>query len=167
MKKIFFLLVFILNTFICYAKDGGVSFTQSFFKFSPDKPIKISSEVLIITELKRNFYQFDYRKNVTATQDKNKIYSDELIVYYDKNQKKINKIIIIGNVKIKGENAICSCDYGKYYPQDKKIYLKGHIKILQDKNLFNGDELSIDLIKNIATLKGKGKRINTIFGGGK
>jgi len=165
MRKLVLIFILIIFSFYPLFSEGALNFSQSFFKFSPNKPIKISSEILNITEPNKNFYIFDYLKNVIVIQENNRIYCDELILYYDRNIKKIKKIIIKGNIKIKSKDSICSCNYGEYYPDQKKIFLKGNIKILQDKNLFNGEELDIDLAKNIAVLKGKGKRINTIFGG--
>ncbi len=165
MRKI---LIFVLLTFFyCINFYGSESFsiTQNFFKFNTKMPLKISSKTLEVKELKNGIYRFDYKGNVIVLQNENKIYSDELIIFYNKKKKLIRKLVLIGNVKIKGKDAICACDKGIYYPLEKKIKLLGNIKILQDKNLFNGDELDIDLKTNVTILKGKGKRINTIFGG--
>ena len=164
MKKlliIIFLLLFSLNL-----SGENISLTKNFIKFDVKKPLKISSKYLEITEIKKNIYQFHYKNNVVTVQEDSKVYSDELIAIYDKINKKLLKVNFIGNIKIKSKTTICSCNSALFLPDKDKIYLKGNIKILQDKNLFNGEEMIIDLKNNTTILKGKSKRINTIFNTG-
>ena len=164
-KKIFFT-IFTLLIFTKLIFSGNLNLNKNFIRLDVHKPLEISSKTLVITEIGKNIYRFHYKTNVIAIQKDNKIYSDELIAIYDKNKKLLKKVTFIGNVKIKSKTTICSCNKAIYDPEADKIYLKGNIKILQDKNLFNGDEMILDLKNNTTILKGTSKRINTIFNTG-
>lgn len=164
MKKICSL--FFLLFFTQFLLSQNINLTKNFIKFDVKKPLKITAKYLEITQVKKNIYRFHYKTNVITVQGDSKIYSDELIAFYDKLKKNLIKVKFIGNVKIKSRTTICSCNKSIYIPDKQKIYLEGNVKIFQDKNLFNGDEMIIDLKNNTTILKGTSKRINTIFNTG-
>ncbi len=145
---------------------SNINISKSFIKFDSKKPINISSKYLEVTEIKNGILKFHYKTNVVTIQGDNKVYSDELIAIYLKKQKKLKKITFNGNVKIKSKTTICSCNKAIYDIVNDRIFLIGNIKIFQDKNLLNGDEMIIDLKTNSTILKGTSKRINTIFNTG-
>ncbi len=164
-KRIFLLNLLCFIIFISLSASN-VNLSKSFIKFDSKKPINISSKYLEILETKKGILKFHYKTNVVTIQGDNKVYSDELIAIYLKKQKKLQKITFKGNVKIKSKTTICSCNQAIYDIFNDKIYLIGNIKIFQDKNLLNGDEMIIDLKTNSTILKGTSKRINTIFNTG-
>ncbi len=167
MKKIIVIAFFLIFKFqLIFLSSNSLNITKNFIKLDIHKPLKISSKILEITKLSKNVLKFYYKINVIATQKDNKIYSDELVAIYDRSKKLLKKVTFIGNVKIKTKTTICSCNKAIYDPNVDKIFLQGNIKIFQDKNLFNGDEMILDLKNNTTILKGKSKRINTIFNTG-
>ena len=139
----------------------------NFFKFNPKTPIEISSDYLEIDTGNKTVYIFDYKKNVVLNHNGSKIYSDRLKIYYNKDKKEIVKACILGNVKIKSKNIISSCNEAYYSFLKEYIVLKGDVKIMQNDNIFYGEELDIDLKNNKTFLKGGKKRINTFFSGQK
>ncbi len=160
---LFIFLFFSVSNNICAIENLNIDF----FKFDPKKPVKISSDFLEINSGNKSIYIFDYKKNVVLIHGDSKIYSDRLKIFYDKATKKIIKADISGNVKIKDKNTISSCDNLKYSFEKQQIILKGKVKIMQNDNIFYGEELDIDLKNNKTYLKGGKKRINTIFSGQK
>jgi lipopolysaccharide export system protein LptA len=101
------------------------------------------------------------------TQNENKIYSDYMKIFYNKNSKDIKKAIITGHVKIKNSKILANCTKAFFYKDKNTIILKGNVKVMQQGNIFYGDELVIDMSRNKTFLKGGKKRINTIFSGEK
>ncbi|MEO2068576.1 MAG: LptA/OstA family protein [Desulfurobacteriaceae bacterium] len=82
-----------------------------------------------------------YVGNVIAQRGETIMKGDKLLVYFDKTDKFIKKIEIIGNVYIKDSRGEGSCEKLYYYPLEGKAVLIGNAKLQQGKNIVIGDKI--------------------------
>jgi lipopolysaccharide transport protein LptA len=167
MKKIILFIFLMLSAIITFVYAKEPLLIGNALKFNTKQPVEISSDFLEIDTANKNLYIFFYKKNVVLIQDKSKIYSDTIKIYYDNLKKKIKKAEIKGNVKIKSKDIICNSDKVIYNLDKQSVIISGNVKILQGSNVFYGSELDIDLLTNKSYFKGGKNRIKTFFSGQK
>jgi lipopolysaccharide export system protein LptA len=101
-------------------------------------PVVIESQKL--TYEKQNHLAI-YVGNVIAQRGETIIKGDKLLVHFDKTDKLIKKIEVIGNVYIKDSRGEGSCEKLYYYPLEGKAVLIGNAKLRQGENIIIGDKI--------------------------
>ena len=108
-------------------------------KINFKKDVKVNladeNEKIIITcqgplEINYNQNKAVFNKNVVVVSSQGKITSDKGIIYFDKDRKKIVKIICEGNVKIEKENNITFAQKATYIEKNKRIILEGSPRLI-------------------------------------
>ena len=80
----------------------------------------------------------------------------------DKNE--IETIYVNKNVKIIRENTTATSETGLYLPMEDKIVLNGNVNVIEDGNIINCDELTLDLKNSTSTMKSNStKRVEAII----
>ena len=127
-----------------------IIFLISLLKISYSDEIMIESEELVITNepLTTTFVG-----NVYAFDNEIKLWSDKILILYTETERQIDQIKSFGNTRLIRENQEITAKNIIYHVIDKKIYAKGNITLIEDKNVIKGDELNVDLVKSTSIMK--------------
>jgi len=136
MKLVYLIACIFLNSYVF-----GSEKDDSFFYINSDK--------LVISE---NSLTSKFVGNAYVRNGINDYWGDNIYIDYD-NDKKIKKITIIGNVKIKRLNELVTGDRAIYNVKLETINISGNVLVKKDSNTLNGDELLIDLTLSTSTMK--------------
>lgn len=138
------------------------------------KPAKIVNQNgdIITAEDKIIYYPKEAKAtaygNVTATNQQNKVQSDEMISYFEKDQQgnlTMNKVNIAGNVKITTPQAIATSKKGIYLPKEGMVKLYENVEINQNGSIIRGSYAETDLNTGISRMLAgeKGGRVSGVF----
>jgi lipopolysaccharide transport protein LptA len=128
-KSAFFIIFcFIFNVKIVFASD-----------FSN---VNIKSEII---DIKRNSQKIIFKNNVIVESGDDSLLSDKMIVIYDDN-KDIDKIKAIGNVKIFTKDFNASAKYGFYDPNKDLFILEENVIVNDGASIASGENFMYDLI---------------------
>lgn len=119
--------------------------------FTSDKPVKITSHALE-ADNKRN--KVTFKGNVIAKQEDMVIFSDIMIVKYEK-RGGIKKIEASGNVKMTQRDRIATGKKIVFYNPEQKIVMTGNPRIWQDDNLISCEKVTVLLEKDKILFEGK------------
>jgi lipopolysaccharide export system protein LptA len=104
-----------------------------------------------------------FEGNVVAYYEDTTIYSDKMDVYLS-NERKADKIVSLGNVKILKDNVTALSDYAEMDINSDIITLKGDVRVWQEQNYMEGEEISIYTKEDrVVVNKGKSSRVKIIF----
>ncbi len=125
--------------------------------------LKIFSDKL---EINRENKMSIFTGNVYAHETEFEIWAENLKVQFklgsDKNE--IETIYVNKNVKIIRENTTATSETGLYLPMEDKIVLNGNVNVIEDRNIINCDELTLDLKNSTSTMKSNStKRVEAII----
>ncbi|MGA1845741.1 LptA/OstA family protein [Deferribacter abyssi] len=130
------------------------------FNIHASNAIKIKSDKLIYDGEKRESL---FEGNVEAVYDNTTVNSDKMIVYINENNRPV-KIICIGNVKVVRDNILSLSDRAEMDIIKDLTVLKGNVKIWQNKNYLEGDEVYIyNKEKRLEVKNIKDKKVKIIF----
>ncbi len=107
--------------------------------------------------------------DVVASDKDNKIYSQKMISYFEKNAAgnlEMKRVEIFDNVKIVTKDANVTAEKGVYLPQSGKVKLFNNVVIDQKGNILKGDMAETNLNTGVSTLvakKSAGKRVTGVF----
>lgn len=107
--------------------------------------------------------------DVIASDNDNKIYSQKMISYFEKNATgnlEMKRVEIFDNVKIVTKDANVTAEKGVYLPQTGKVKLFNNVVIDQKGNILKGDMAETNLNTGISTLiakKSAGRRVTGVF----
>ncbi len=96
--------------------------------------------------------------SVHATDSKkNNLFSDKMIAYFSKSDNKsenltLNKVDILGNIKIITSDAEVTAEKGTYLPQEGLVKLFNNVIINQNGNVLKGDKAETNLNTGISKL---------------
>ena len=138
------------------------------------KPAKIVNQNgdIITAEDKIIYYTKEAKAtaygNVTAYNKQNKVQSDEMISYFEKDKQgnlAMNKVNIAGNVKITTPQATATSKRGIYLPKEGKVKLYEDVVINQDGSILRGNYAETDLNTGISRMLAgeNGSRVSGIF----
>lgn len=123
--------------------------------------IKIISDKLEITRTDNTSI---FSGNVYAIQDNLKIWSDKLIVTSSKDEKTINNIDALSNVKILRDELSINGDKAKYDPNKNSLIVIGEVKVKQNENIIFCDEIIVDLENSSSIMKSDStKRVEALI----
>lgn len=107
--------------------------------------------------------------DVIASDKDNKIYSQKMISYFEKNAAgnlEMKRVEIFDNVKIVTKDANVTAEKGVYLPKTGKVKLFNDVVIDQKGNILKGDMAETNLNTGISTLiakKSSGRRVTGVF----
>ena len=106
-----------------------------------DEPINITSNQL---EADKKAGIVTFTGNVVVKQKGGVISSDLLNVYYD-DQRRMEKIIARGNVRINQEDRVGTCQRATFFPDEKKIIMEEEPRLWKDGDVVSGKVITIYL----------------------
>jgi len=115
------------------------------------KPITITANTL--TADNKN-HTATFEGSVVAKTGDISMYSDRMIVYYDDSNKKIHKIVALGNVRVVKENRALFSDKAVYLDKDQKIIFSGNPRVVENNNVISGEEIIFYLKDDRAVVEG-------------
>lgn len=110
-------------------------------KLTADEPINITSNQL---EVDKKAGTAIFTGNVVVKQKGGVMLSDLLNVYYDE-QRKMEKIIATGNVRITQEGRVGTCQRATFFPDEKKIVMEEEPRLWKDSDVVSGKIITIYL----------------------
>lgn len=124
------------------------------------EPIKVESNSLrYFGEKKYSLFEGD----VKAIYEESQIFSDKMYVYMT-DENKIDRIICEGNIKLINDNITATAKRAEYDVNNNIIYLLNGVKVWQDDNYLEGEQITIYTKTNrIEVTKGKNRRVIVIF----
>ena len=144
MKKIFLLFIFFIFT-----------------NYTNAKQIKVTSDKLEIIRAE-NISIFS--GNVYALEDNLMIWSDTLILTSSEDEKTIEAIDALSNVKILRDELSINGDEANYDPIKDTLIVIGDVKVKQNDNIVLCDEIVIDLVNSSSIMKSdSAKRVEALI----
>ena len=150
---------------------GSVAFAQT--QLVSDEPIHIEADRMVSSQ-KENAVTFS--GNVQAKQGKLTINSDEMIVYYSRQeaenkkqqeeQQEIKKIFAKGRIEIVQGDLVATGDTVEFLADKKQVLLTGNTKVWQNNNLVTGEKVLLDLSTETTVIepgKESGGRVKAFF----
>ena len=122
--------------------------------------IKISADKLIYEDSKK---VSKFIGNVVANYDNVTVNADNMTVFLsEKNEP--SKILCIGNVKVEKDDIVSYSNSAEMDMLKDLIILKGNVKIWQNKNYLEGDEVYIyNKTKRVEVKNNDNKKVKIIF----
>lgn len=144
----FYLLLFLatLTTSPTWAADpfAGINLEQ---------PLEITSERL---EVFQNEQKTVFSGQVEAIQGDFQLNTDRLTVYYDEQQRLVDRLEAEGRVKVVQQDRSAQADRAVFKQQEQVLILTGHAILTQGTNRVAGEEIVFDLANNSSTVKSSG-----------
>ena len=114
--------------------------------------IKVSSEKL-------NVYRDNnisvFSGNVYAEDDKIKLWSDKISMFYDETEKSVYEIVAENNVKIIVNGVTAFGNYSKYKVDNEELLLEGDVVVVEKDNKIKSDQLILDLANSTSIMTAK------------
>tara|TARA_B100001248_G_scaffold256425_1_gene237441 strand:+ start:306 stop:755 length:450 start_codon:yes stop_codon:yes gene_type:complete len=111
--------------------------------------LKIISDILEVDRIK-NLSKFS--GNVYAQNDNLEIWSDEMIISFNEDEDKVNRINAKKKVKIIKENFTGTGDKGVYYPDSDILTMRGNVEVFENDNIIKCDELFMDIKNSVSIM---------------
>ena len=149
---IFIILIF-LNTALCgdTVLDGlGKSSNQNV-------PIHITSDRMEGYN-KKNLIIF--YGNVKAVRGDTTLWADRMDIFFDRVEKKVDKIVALGSVKVNQEDKNAVATKATYFENGMKILLEGNPKLWQKDDLLKGDQITLFLNEDRIVVETADAQIN-------
>jgi len=126
-----------------------------------DQPIHITSDRL---EADDAVNQVRFEGEVVAKQGDVVIYADTMIVFYRAEDREVQRVEALRNVRIVQGSKVATGQKGIYYRNRGRIVLTGSPRVHQGEDFVEGDEITVFLgeEKSIVSSEG-GSRVNAVF----
>lgn len=126
-----------------------------------DQPINITSDRL---EADDAASQVRFEGEVVARQADVVIYADTMIVFYRPEDREVQRVEALQNVRIVQGSRVATGQKGIYYRERGRIVLTGSPRVHQGEDFVEGDEITVFLEeeKSIVSSQG-GSRVNAVF----
>ena len=134
--------IFII-TFIIFVFDFITIYSET---------IKISSEKLNVN---RDNNISVFTGNVYAEDDKIRLWSDKISLFYDMNKKGVNEIVAEKNIKIIVNGVTAYGDFSSYQVDNEEILLEGDVVVMEEDNKIESDQLILDLVNSTSIMTAK------------
>ncbi len=146
-----FLLVSLGVLFCCGA---GAIAAETTPKLDRNQPIEITSQKLEVLQQQR---QSVFTGAVVAKQGEMTLYAEKLIVYFQKDQDRVERLEAIGAVRVTQLDRIATAEKAVFHQADETLVLIGNAEVTQGKNKVSGDEITIYLKENRTLIKSSEK----------
>ncbi len=114
--------------------------------------IKISSEKLNV-DRDKNISVFT--GNVYAEDEKIKLWSDKISMFYDETKKSVYEIVAVNNVKILTNGVTAYGNFAKYQVDNEELLLEGNVVVIEKDNKIQGNQLILDLANSTSIMTAK------------
>ena len=117
------------------------------------------SDTIKISSQKLNVYRDNnisvFSGNVYAEDDKIKLWSDKISMFYDETEKSVYEIVAENNVKIVVNGVTAFGNYSKYKVDNEELLLEGDVVVVEKDNKIQGDHLILDLTNSTSIMTAK------------
>ena len=117
------------------------------------------SETIKVSSEKLNVYRDNnisvFSGNVYAEDDKIKLWSDKISMFYDETEKSVYEIVAENNVKIIVNQVTAYGDFSKYQVDNEKLLLEGNVVVIEKDNKIRSDQLILDLANSTSIMTAK------------
>ena len=114
--------------------------------------IKTSSEKLNVY---RDSNISVFSGNVYAEDDKIKLWSDKISIFYDEENKSMYEIIAEDSIKIIVNGVTAYGNFSKYQVDNKELLLEGDVVVIEKDNKIQSDQLILDLASSTSIMTAK------------
>jgi len=114
--------------------------------------IKISSEKLNVY---RDSNISVFSGNVYAEDDKIKLWSDKISIFYDEENKSMYEIIAEDSIKIIVNGVTAYGNFSKYQVDYEELLLEGDVVVTEKGNKIQSDQLILDLASSTSIMTAK------------
>ncbi|OGL45755.1 MAG: lipopolysaccharide transport periplasmic protein LptA [Candidatus Schekmanbacteria bacterium RBG_16_38_11] len=83
--------------------------------------------------------------HVKAVRGDTTLWSDRMEIYFEREEKKIDRIVALGNVKVNQEDKNAVASKATYYENGQKIVLEGNPRLWQKGDVLKGDKITLFL----------------------
>ena len=111
--------------------------------------IKISSEKLNVY---RDSNISVFLGDVYAEDDRIKLWSDKISIFYDEVKKSMYEIVAENNVKIIIDGVTAYGNFSKYVVDKEEILLDGDVVVIEKDNIIQSDQLILDLANSTSIM---------------
>lgn len=133
-----FLLLVSINTALC-----GNTVLDTFSKGSNQNvPIHITSDRMEGYN-KKNLIIF--YGSVKAVRGDTTLWADRMDIFFDREEKKVERIVALGSVKVNQEDRNAVASKATYFENGMKIILEGNPKLWQKDDILKGDRITLFL----------------------
>ncbi|ACO04780.1 MAG TPA: lipopolysaccharide transport periplasmic protein LptA [Persephonella sp.] len=124
-----------------------------------EEPILIEADELVYN---KNENTAVYKGNVTVKKGNLTINAEKMIIYLSE-EGDISRIYAEGDVRFKKGNRSGSSKKAEYIKDKDIIVLIDKAKLIQEKNIIEGDEIIYHLDTEVAEVKGKDNKVRTVI----
>ena len=121
--------------------------------------ITVYSDTIKISSEKLNVYRDDnisvFSGNVYAEDDKIKLWSEKISMFYDATNKSVYEIVAENNVKIIVNEVTAYGDFSKYQVDNEELLLEGNVVVIEKDNKIQSDQLVLDLANSTSIMTAK------------
>ena len=121
--------------------------------------ITVYSDTIKISSEKLNVYRDDnisvFSGNVYAEDDKIKLWSEKISMFYDEINKSVYEIVAENNVKIIVNEVTAYGDFSKYQVDNEELLLEGNVVVIEKDNKIKSDQLILDLANSTSIMTAK------------
>ena len=114
------------------------------------------ADTIKITSEKLNVYREDnisiFTGNVYAEDDKIKLWSDKISMFYDETKKTVDEIVAEKNVKIIVNGVTAYGNFSKYLIDNEELLLEGDVVVIEKNNKIQSDQLVLDLVNSTSIM---------------
>ena len=119
-----------------------------------------ANEINIVSdrlEIDDNTNESTFIGNVYAEEDTFKIWSEKMVVKFNKNRDQIDEIESFEDVKIDHNDMTTNSDQALYLPSSQILKLTGNVHVTQGRNKIKCEELILDIKNSTSIIKGNSK----------
>ena len=117
------------------------------------------SDTIKISSQKLNVYRDNnisvFSGNVYAEDDKIKLWSDKISIFYDEENKSMYEIIAEDSIKIIVNGVTAYGNFSKYQVDNEEILLEGDVIVIEKGNKIQSDQLVLDLANSTSIMTAK------------
>ena len=114
------------------------------------------ADTIKITSEKLNVYRENnisiFTGNVYAEDDKIKLWSDKISMFYDETKKTVDEIVAEKNVKIIVNGVTAYGNFSKYLIDNEELLLEGDVVVIEKNNKIQSDQLVLDLVNSTSIM---------------
>lgn len=126
-----------------------------------DQPIHITSDRL---EADDTANQVRFEGEVVARQGDVVIYADSMTVFYRAEDREVQRVEALRNVRIVQGSRVATGQKGIYYRNRGRIVLSGSPRVHQGEDFVEGDEITVFINEERSIVSSEGgSRVNAVF----
>ena len=121
--------------------------------------ITVYSDTIKITSEKLNIYRDNnvsvFTGKVYAEDNKVKLWSDKISIFYDETEKSVYEIVAENSVKIIVNGVTAYGNFSRYQVDNEELLLEGDVVVIEKDNKIQSDQLILDLVNSTSIMTSK------------